>query len=138
MIMAPDAPMYGPEELAEQAGVSRRTVRYYVQRGLLPAPAGLGRGKHYSEAHLQRLLRIRALQEAGVPLERIAEQLEGGAPPAIPTPRPVLPDPSRQSAWTRAVLGEGVELHLRGRRLGDEQLRLLATFIMQTIGDEQP
>jgi len=28
-------------ELAELGGVSRRTVRYYVQEGLIPAPLGL-------------------------------------------------------------------------------------------------
>src|SRR6185295_9245922 len=110
-----DAPAYGPDELAERAGVSRRTVRYYVQRGLLPAPAGLGRGKHYGEAHLARLVRIRELQEAGVPLERIAEQLEGRVPAPLP-----LPCAPQQSAWTRIVLGEGVELHLRGRRLNEQ------------------
>lgn len=33
--------------MAELGGVSRRTVRYYVQEGLLSAPLGVGRGRHY-------------------------------------------------------------------------------------------
>ncbi len=54
---------YGIAELADLGGVSRRTVRYYVQEGLLPAPLGVGRGRHYGPAHLAQLLRVKALQE---------------------------------------------------------------------------
>src|SRR5262245_11820018 len=68
---------YGIEELAALGGVTRRTVRYYVQRGLLPTPLGTGRGPHYTPAHLERLIHIRKLQEAGVPLAEIAAQLDG-------------------------------------------------------------
>ncbi len=66
---------FGIDELADAAGVSRRTVRFYVQRGLLPVPRGLGRGRHYGGEHLRTLRRIRALQEDGVPLALIARQL---------------------------------------------------------------
>jgi DNA-binding transcriptional MerR regulator len=128
-----EPPIYGPDDLAERAGVSRRTVRYYVQRGLLPAPAGLGRGKHYGEAHLARLIRIRELQEAGVPLERIAEQLDGRDTEREPAACEPL-----QSAWTRISLGEDVELHLRGRRLSPAQLERLIRAVQQTIGVEEP
>jgi DNA-binding transcriptional MerR regulator len=41
-----DAVLYAIGDLAELAGVSRRTIRYYVQEGLVPAPLGLGRGSH--------------------------------------------------------------------------------------------
>jgi DNA-binding transcriptional MerR regulator len=129
-MIEPDCP-YGVEDLAERAGVSRRTVRYYVQRGLLPAPLGFGRGKHYSEAHLATLVRIRELQEAGVALTDIAQRLEGkGAAPA-PAPAPA----ASQSAWTRVLLAAGVELHLQGRRLSQEQIYELASVVKKTIGD---
>ena len=52
-------------ELADLGGVSRRTVRYYVQEGLLPAPLGVGRGRHYGAEHLEQLLKVKALQEQG-------------------------------------------------------------------------
>jgi hypothetical protein len=35
-------------ELADATGVSRRTVRFYVQRGLIDPPVGLGRASHYT------------------------------------------------------------------------------------------
>jgi DNA-binding transcriptional MerR regulator len=120
--------IYGPEELAERAGVSRRTVRYYVQRGLLPAPQGLGRGKHYGASHLARLIHIRDLQEQGVALEQVAERLSGQAAAASPSALPA------QSMWTRVSLGEGIELHLRDRRLSQEQIQELSELIQQTIG----
>jgi DNA-binding transcriptional MerR regulator len=121
---------YGVEELAERAGVSRRTVRYYVQRGLLPAPLGLGRGNHYSEQHLATLVRVRELQEAGVPLEGIAARLQGA--PAEPPAAPAGPP---QSTWTRVELGTDVELHVRGRRLSEEQIRRLEAALKRILGE---
>jgi DNA-binding transcriptional MerR regulator len=66
---------YTASDLAARAGVSERTVRYYVSEGLLPAPAGRGRGAHYAEAHLTRLKLIRAMQRAANDLEAIREYL---------------------------------------------------------------
>ncbi len=70
---------YGVEELAGLAGVSRRTVRYYVQEGLLPPPFGLGRGRHYGPAHLEPLIRLKSLQEQGLTLAACeAHPADGG------------------------------------------------------------
>jgi DNA-binding transcriptional MerR regulator len=55
---------YPIRELAERAGVSVRTVRYYIQEGLLPAPDTQGRFASYTEEHLDRLELIRRLKEA--------------------------------------------------------------------------
>ncbi|HRE92169.1 MAG TPA: MerR family transcriptional regulator, partial [Myxococcota bacterium] len=62
-------------ELAERAEVSRRTIRFYVQRGLIAPPQGGGRGAHYTEEHLERLLAVKRLQEVGIPLEVIQQRL---------------------------------------------------------------
>ena len=61
----PRTTRYAIGDLADLGGVSRRTVRYYVQEGLLPAPFGVGRGNHYGPEHLDQLLRVKALQEWG-------------------------------------------------------------------------
>ena len=68
---------YAVGELADLGGVSRRTVRYYVQEGLIPAPLGVGRGDHYGREHLDRLLQVKALQEAGRSLDEIRQLLDG-------------------------------------------------------------
>src|SRR6478609_8886644 len=70
-LVVADAPRYAIGDLADLGGVSRRTVRYYVQEGLLPAPLGLGRGNHYTREHLDQLLRVKAMQEAGHTLDEI-------------------------------------------------------------------
>src|ERR1700742_940029 len=129
--MMDDGPSYGVEELAERAGVSRRTVRYYVQRGLRPPRLGLGRGDHYTEAHLAKLVRIRELQEAGVSLDQIAARLNGDAPEAA------APGASVQSTWTRVEMGRDIEVHVRGRRLSEDQVRRLEVAIKRVLGDPQ-
>jgi len=65
------------EELADAAGLTRRGVRFYVQSGLLPAPLGVGRGRHYDASHLERLRRVRELQAQGHSLEEIRQILAG-------------------------------------------------------------
>lgn len=63
---------YNIEELAELTGFTRRTIRYYVQEGLIEPPAGRGRGGFYYDSHLKRLLQIKALQEKGMGISSIA------------------------------------------------------------------
>lgn len=107
--MDADQGLYNADELAELGGVSRRTVRYYVQEGLIPAPLGVGRGRHYGRAHLDRLLAVKAQQEAGLTLDDIrsgrASETTGRAVPRPPSPLP-------RTTWRRLMLGPGVELHI--------------------------
>ena len=107
-----DDERYSIEELAGLGGVSRRTVRYYVQEGLLPAPLGVGRGRHYDVSHLDQLRRVRSMQEAGLSLQDIRLGLSGveGAPAAAlgPARRPAWP----QTTWRRLTLAPGIELHV--------------------------
>ena len=59
-------------ELADEAGIPARTIRYYIARGLLEGPDVAGRGASYGTAHRDRLLEIRALQSEGRMLADIA------------------------------------------------------------------
>src|SRR5437660_12737586 len=104
-----DERCYRIEELAELGGVTRRTVRYYVQRGLLPTPLGTGRGPHYTQAHLERLIHIRQLQETGVQLAEIIVQLDGVPQPQVSAPEVLL----SRCTWLSFVISDGVELPLR-------------------------
>ena len=64
-------------EVAGYAGVTVRAVRHYHQRGLLPEPPRDSSGyRRYDAGAVVRLVRIRTLAEAGVPLARVAELLE--------------------------------------------------------------
>ena len=72
------------DELCILTGHSKRTVRYYMQLGLVPRPIGEARAAYYTDEHLVRLLRIKQLSEAGVSLERIREVLAGEESPVPP------------------------------------------------------
>ncbi len=64
------------DELAAEAGVTRRTVYYYVSQGLLPGSGMEGRGSRYTVGHLNRLRLIRELQREHLPLAEIRQRLE--------------------------------------------------------------
>jgi|SRR6478672_10120845 len=64
-------------QLAAYAGVTVRAVRHYHHVGLLPEPARDVSGyRTYSAADVVRLIRIRTLAEAGVPLARVEDLLD--------------------------------------------------------------
>ena len=73
----PNEPEYTIGELATLAGVTPRTIRYYVSIGLLRSPGQSGPGTRYGEGHLARLRLIRRLQREHLPLGEIAVRLEG-------------------------------------------------------------
>jgi len=64
-------------QLATYAGVTIRAVRHYHQIGLMPEPERDFSGyRSYGAADVVRLIKIRTLAEAGVPLSRVQELLE--------------------------------------------------------------
>jgi DNA-binding transcriptional MerR regulator len=63
-------------DLARQADVTPRTVRYYIGQGLLPGPVGQGTAAQYDRSHLDRLRLIKRLQLQHLPLAEIRSRLE--------------------------------------------------------------
>jgi DNA-binding transcriptional MerR regulator len=70
-------PRLGVADLAEAAGVSVRTVRYYIAEGILPPPLGAGSRAAYTAEHLDRLRLIARLKDAYLPLREIRRRLRG-------------------------------------------------------------
>lgn len=64
---------YRMEELAEEAGITVRTLRFYRERGLIPPPRREGRIAWYDDHHLARLRTITGLLERGHTLNGIAD-----------------------------------------------------------------
>jgi DNA-binding transcriptional MerR regulator len=122
------------DELAALAELPRRTVRYYIQVGLLSPPEGRGPGAHYRPRHLEQLLTIRKWQGAGLSLERIRELLageEGGTP--VPPPRPR--GRGTVEVWSHVVVDEGVELLIEPSRAGlsPEAVRAIARGVIELV-----
>ena len=100
-------------DLCQQGGVTTRTVRYYVQQGLLPSP-GLGAGARYGQGHLVRLRLIRRLQSEHLPLAEIRRRLEGLDDEAVQALLGTSASPGPSSAqsavdYVRQVLGSPTE-----------------------------
>jgi len=68
--------LYTIGQLAEIAGVTPRTIRYYTAEGLLPRPDSRGQYALYSEQHLLRLQLIGQLKESYLPLGEIKARIE--------------------------------------------------------------
>ena len=68
---------YRIEQLARTAGVAVDTIRFYQGKGLLDPPRRDGRVTWYADGHLERLRRIRELQQRGFTLIVIQRFLAG-------------------------------------------------------------
>src|SRR5260221_6370521 len=73
---------YRTEQLARTAGVAVDTIRFYQGKGLLEPPRRDGRVTWYGDAHLERLRRIRDLQQRGFTLTVIQRFLAGELEPS--------------------------------------------------------
>jgi DNA-binding transcriptional MerR regulator len=123
---------YGIRELVQASGVPRRTVRYYVQIGLLAPPAGAGRGHYYLPAHLERLVRIRDLRQQGRSLDEIRALLDRGDAGTAPLDLPPLELTTRirLSPGVEVVVSHGAEPPTRS------QLRALARAAARILRNE--
>lgn len=73
---------YRIEQLARTAGVAVDTIRFYQGKGLLEAPRREGRVTWYGEGHVERLKRIKELQQQGFTLTVIQRFLAGELEPS--------------------------------------------------------
>ena len=93
------------QQLSERADVPGRTVRFYIQKGLLPGPEGEKRGAYYTDAHLAELLRIRQWQDAGLSLDAIASLLQARSEPPVAPVRP-----GAIEVRSHLIVADGIEL----------------------------
>lgn len=70
-------------ELAEKAGTTVRTIRYYIAEGLLPSPLEKGARTHYGVVHLERLRIIEELKIRRISLSEINHALQTMSDPEI-------------------------------------------------------
>jgi DNA-binding transcriptional MerR regulator len=121
--------MYNIETLAKMTGLTRRTIRYYVQRGLLAQPEGGGRGSYYTDQHLEAIEKIKMWSEQGVPLIHMKAMLQGKE-------IPVHVDVStgiRTESFERCALRNGVELSFSPGLLSSEELLEIKSCVEDVI-----
>ena len=67
---------YTLSDLESGSGYKARTIRSYIEKGLLPHPSSYGRTASYGREHLLRLLALRTLrEEQGMSLEEARQEL---------------------------------------------------------------
>ena len=117
---------YTADDLAALANVPRRTLRYYIQLGLVDRPIGETRAAYYTWQHLRQLLDVRERTEQGWSLERIAEAQRRGE--ESPTTHDVESRPGTISVRSHIRLAPGIELVVDPGQadLNDQQLRHIA------------
>lgn len=71
-------------------GLSERQIRYYDEKGLVVPGRTQGGHRLYTHADVERLLAVKRLLAAGVPLEEVRGHLDAVAPPG---PRTELGEP---------------------------------------------
>lgn len=92
-----------------------RTVRYYVQQGLLPSPVAAGPATRYGPGHLDRLRLIRKWQDEYLPLAVIRQRISDlsdedvarlvAGRPAAPSPLADGPDKYDVPMFLRRGMG---------------------------------
>jgi DNA-binding transcriptional MerR regulator len=133
-------------ELCSLAGMTKRKVRYYIQKGLVDRPKGTGKGAHYTTTQLDQLLGIRKWKIAGLSLERIQELLTGEKD-VYQSDKPVPPPlPKKQGlveVWSHMYLDDGIEIHIEPKRAGLSPEKVRALFrevlnLYEKIREEEP
>jgi DNA-binding transcriptional MerR regulator len=97
---------YRIEQLARSAGVAVDTIRFYQGKGLLDAPRREGRVTWYGDGHLERLRRIKELQQQGFTLTVIQRFLAGELEPSDEALVAAITRPSAPQTLTLAELAE--------------------------------
>ncbi len=101
------APAWRIDDLAQRAGVTVDTIRYYQREDLLPRPERSGRRKLYGPDHLEGLEQIKALQARGFSLAGIRELLDTERAPILTR---IFGDESTQAyTWDELLERAGVD-----------------------------
>lgn len=141
-------PRYKLDDLVREAGIGRRTLRSYIQRGALPRPKHRGPLPAYDEDFLLRLKAAIRLRREGVAIDDLGARLSAASPGEIaylaghgppPAPKEAAPAEVPRGAptagterWERTCLYPGLELHVAAG--ADEAAQRMARAIRTMFG----
>lgn len=125
------------EDLVRITGLTRRTIRFYIQEGLLNGPEGKRRSAHYLASHLEDLLRIRRLASEGMSLNAIKEYLKNGSLDAPTTVH--MPKPGTTRTCVHIAIAPGVELTVdpTAANIDGEGLRALIRRLASAVDSQE-
>lgn len=128
-----EVPSYTLNELCVLASLPVRTVRYYVQTGLVDRPQGETRAARYNARHLEQLLFIRKWTGAGISLERIRGLLGSSEADLPPCPMAA----GTVEVRSHIFVADGIEVVVDASRAGmsPDQVRRFISAIMAIHAD---
>ncbi len=119
--------MYNIETLSELSGLTKRTVRYYIELGLLTPPVGSCRGSYYTESHLSNLAQIKRLSSQGIPLTQMKAILSAES---CKNDLKFVED-IEITKWEKTIICDGVELNFKHNFLNKQELCRISHFIRE-------
>ena len=132
---------YPLADLCVLADLPPRTVRYYVQIGLVDRPEGETRAARYGSTQLEQLLLIKKWTAAGLALDRIRQLLRGEPAQVPPRARAI----GSVEVRSHLMVADGVDVVIEPGRAGlsPEQVRqfingVMAVFAQVSGGDVAP
>jgi len=117
------------DQLSALTDLPLRTIRYYIQLGLVDRHEGDRKHARYTRKHLDQVLQVRAMADQGMPLERIKQLMNG-----ITTPLPSPKAAGDISVISNVFIAPGVELHIEPQMAGlsPAKLRLFVRSVLST------
>ncbi len=128
----PNDKKYSLDELCALTEFTKRTVRFYMQEGLVDRSEGQKKGAFYLEKHLLQLLEIKKWQKAGLSLDRIKEIIRDENTDELIPPIKIQ-QTGMVEVWSHLLISDGISLQIEPNRAGltPEQSRELSKKLMQ-------
>ncbi|GLS83687.1 helix-turn-helix domain-containing protein [Paraferrimonas haliotis] len=120
------------EQLSIATDTPLRTIRFYIQKGMVDRPLGARKSARYSEKHLEQVLTIRKWQGAGMSLEAIHRLLNEESPQQQQYPEP---EPGQVRVVSHITLCRGIDLVVDPQQSGltSQQLRQLSSSLADLL-----
>ena len=144
--------MFSMKDLEMRTGMSRRTIRYYVEKGLIDPPRGKGRGAYYTLEHLERLTAIKAMTDRGMPFVAVEQAMEHQKHDGLDgmvredacdlvysqaQPRVQNNESTGEDLWSRYRIGEGLELHVKPGVLTPHEVKEAEKRLRELLRDHR-
>lgn len=122
---------YALADLCVLVDLPVRTVRYYVQVGLVDRPEGETRAARYGAKHLEQLLQIKKWTASGISLDRIRELLHGEPTTVAPRQKAI----GSVEVCSHLMVADGIEVVIEPGRAGmtPEQVRQFINGVMSVF-----
>lgn len=123
--------VFSLQQLVELTALPMRTIRYYIQLGLVDRPEGERRTAHYTQQHLHQLLSIKQWTDAGVSLERVGMLLRNPVQALLNAP--MLQAPGSIQLIRQITLAPGLTINIDASKtaISDDQVRAMARATLE-------